>query len=62
MDVLVLGRDLCGDWHTASRREWLVTNNLGGFAAGTVAGADGTAVFQVAPTSGSLLFCRIVSP
>jgi len=36
----VLGRDLTGDWGTASRREWLVTNNLGGFAAGTVAGAN----------------------
>src|ERR1035441_4446042 len=37
---VVLGRDLTGDWGTASRREWLVTNNLGGFAAGTVAGAN----------------------
>jgi predicted glycogen debranching enzyme len=37
---LVLGRDLTGDWNLASRREWLVTNNLGGFAAGTVSGAN----------------------
>jgi predicted glycogen debranching enzyme len=38
--MLVLGRDITGDWNLASRREWLVTNNLGGFAAGTVSGAN----------------------
>jgi Glycogen debranching enzyme N terminal len=36
----VLGRDLTGHWDTASRREWLVANNLGGFAVGTVSGAN----------------------
>ncbi len=35
-----LGRALCGDLAAASRREWLVTNGLGGFAAGTVAGIN----------------------
>jgi predicted glycogen debranching enzyme len=30
---------LCRDLETALQREWLVTNGLGGFAAGTVAGA-----------------------
>ncbi len=35
-----LGRDLCGDWESASRREWLVTNGLGGFACGTIALAN----------------------
>ena len=39
-DFLVLGRDIAADWSTACRREWLVTNNLGGYAAGTVAGAN----------------------
>lgn len=33
-----LGRAICGDVHTASAREWLVTNGMGGFAAGTVSG------------------------
>jgi predicted glycogen debranching enzyme len=33
-----LGRDLCSDLATAEAREWLVTNGLGGFACGTVAG------------------------
>jgi predicted glycogen debranching enzyme len=37
---LTLGRDICGDWNSASRHEWLVTNGLGGFACGTVAGAN----------------------
>jgi len=36
----VMGRDIAGNWETASREEWLVTNGLGGFAAGTVAGAN----------------------
>ncbi|MEO6836613.1 MAG: amylo-alpha-1,6-glucosidase [Candidatus Tumulicola sp.] len=32
------GRPVCGDLASAERREWLVTNGLGGFASGTVAG------------------------
>jgi len=31
------GREVCGDVHAASRREWLVTNGIGGYASGTVA-------------------------
>jgi len=34
-----LGREITGDFAAASSREWLVTNGVGGFAAGTVAGA-----------------------
>lgn len=34
-----LGRSICGDFEIASAREWLVTNGLGGYACGTVAGA-----------------------
>ena len=36
--MLDYGRELCGDVAVASRREWLVTNGLGGYAMGTVAG------------------------
>ena len=36
--MLDYGRDLCGDAAVAGRREWLVTNGLGGYAMGTVAG------------------------
>ncbi len=32
------GREVCGVLEAAETREWLVTNGLGGFAAGTVAG------------------------
>ncbi len=32
------GREVCGDLEAAETREWLVTNGLGGFASGTVAG------------------------
>ena len=38
--LLSFGRDLCGDWTLSSRREWLVTNGIGGFACGTVAQAN----------------------
>lgn len=39
MSHIHLPRRLCQDLTTALQREWLVTNGLGGFAAGTVAGA-----------------------
>lgn len=32
------GREICGDLSAAERCEWLVTNGLGGFGCGTVAG------------------------
>lgn len=32
------GREICGDLAEAESREWLVTNGLGGFASGTIAG------------------------
>lgn len=32
------GREVCGDLDAAEKREWLVTNGMGGFASGTVAG------------------------
>lgn len=32
------GREVCGDLDAAESREWLVTNGLGGYASGTVAG------------------------
>ncbi len=36
--VLRLDRATCGDPAVSERREWLVTNGIGGFASGTVAG------------------------
>ncbi len=36
---MILGRDICGDLGAAMAREWLVTNGIGGYASGTVAGA-----------------------
>ena len=33
-----LGREICGSLPAAEEREWLVTNGIGGFASGTVAG------------------------
>jgi predicted glycogen debranching enzyme len=34
------GREICGDLGAAESREWLVTNGIGGFASGTVAGSS----------------------
>lgn len=36
--AISFGREVCGDLAAAERREWLVTNGLGGYASGTVAG------------------------
>ena len=36
--LLDFGRELCGDLAMAESREWLVTNGIGGFASGTIAG------------------------
>jgi predicted glycogen debranching enzyme len=36
--VLHFGRDICGHLATAETREWLVTNGIGGYACGTIAG------------------------
>jgi predicted glycogen debranching enzyme len=32
------GREVCGDLSIAENREWLVTNGIGGYASGTIAG------------------------
>jgi predicted glycogen debranching enzyme len=37
-NLVELGRETCGQLEAALRREWLVTNGLGGYAHGTLAG------------------------
>jgi len=34
--TIAFGRDICGDPHDSTKREWLLTNGIGGFASGTV--------------------------
>src|SRR5437588_5492867 len=36
--AIEFGREICGSLDIAERREWLVTNGIGGFASGTVSG------------------------
>lgn len=36
--LIDFGREICGNLPTAETREWLVTNGIGGFASGTIAG------------------------
>jgi len=38
-EVVRFGREVCGDLVQAERRDWWLTNGLGGYAAGTVAGS-----------------------
>ncbi len=54
------GREVCGDLDAAEAREWLVTNGLGGFASGTVAGTatrryHGLLVAALQPPAGRML-------
>ena len=55
-----MGRDLCTNLPAAEHREWLVTNGLGGFASGTVAGSltrryHGLLIAALAPPVGRAL-------
>jgi predicted glycogen debranching enzyme len=55
--VVDVGREITGDLDAAERREWLVTNGIGGFASGTVAGSltrryHGLLVAALAPPLG----------
>ena len=36
--MIRFGKEICTDIHRAEKLEWLVTNGIGGYAAGTVAG------------------------
>jgi predicted glycogen debranching enzyme len=38
--IVSFGREICGDLNAATRREWIVTNGLGGYASGTLAGVN----------------------
>jgi predicted glycogen debranching enzyme len=38
--TIEFGREICGDLCAAESREWVVTNGIGGFASGTVAGSS----------------------
>ena len=40
MDVIRFNPEICRDLEGASKREWLETNGLGGFAASTMAGIN----------------------
>ncbi|MBI3637711.1 MAG: glycogen debranching enzyme family protein [Candidatus Rokubacteria bacterium] len=58
--MIEFGREVCGDLAAAERLEWLVTNGLGGYASGTVAGLltrryHGLLVAALAPPLGRTL-------
>ena len=58
--VVDFGRDICCDLQAAESREWLVTNGMGGYAFGTIAGDQtrcyhGLLVAALQPTLGRTL-------
>ncbi|BAZ17906.1 putative glycogen debranching enzyme [Calothrix sp. NIES-4071] len=59
------GREICGNLEAAETREWLVTNGIGGYASGTVAGLltrryHGLLVAALKPPLGrTLLFTKL---
>ena len=63
--TLRFGREITGDLEPAERREWLVTNGIGGYASGTVAGSltrryHGYLVAAITPPLGrTLLLSRL---
>ncbi len=63
--AISFGREICGDLAAAEQREWLVTNGLGGYASGTVAGPltrryHGLLVASLPPPHGrTLLLTRL---
>ena len=38
--LVAFGREVCGDLDAGVRREWLVTNGLGGYASSTLPGVN----------------------
>ena len=58
--MISFGREICGDLPSALRREWLVTNGIGGYASGTLAGVNtrryhGLLVAALAPPVGRMV-------
>jgi predicted glycogen debranching enzyme len=61
------GRQVCGDLASASQREWLVADGLGGFAMGTVGGLrtrryHGLLVVATQPPGGRMLALAALDP
>lgn len=59
------GREICGDLAAAESREWLVTNGIGGYASGTVAGSQtrryhGLLVAALHPPAGRTLLVSAI--
>lgn len=67
MPTVSLGRADCGQLDSAISREWLVTNGLGGYAAGTVSGANtrryhGLLVAALRPPLGRTVMVAKIDP
>jgi predicted glycogen debranching enzyme len=59
--MIRVGRDVCGSFRSGVRREWLVTNGLGGYAMGSLSGANtrryhGLLVAALSPPLGRTVF------
>src|SRR6476469_7537357 len=64
---IAFGRGVCGSLDEAASREWLVTDGLGGYAMGTVAGLatrryHGLLMVATAPPIGRMLGLAALDP
>ena len=65
MAAIQLGPEICGDFAIAQQREWLITNGIGGYGCGTLAGVlsrhyHGWLVAALQPPLGrTLLFTKL---
>jgi len=64
-DTVAFGREICGTIDQAERREWWLSNGLGGYASGTVAGSltrcyHGLLIAPVQPPLGRMLLAAKV--
>src|SRR5580704_16795295 len=63
--MTLITSEILQDWDESSRREWLVTNGIGGYASGSLAGANtrryhGLLVAALAPPLGrTVALCKL---
>ncbi|MCD4813334.1 glycogen debranching enzyme N-terminal domain-containing protein [bacterium] len=58
--MIILGRDICGNLEVSSRKEWLETNGIGGYAFGTVAGMHTRSYHSLLTASIEKPLCRVM--
>jgi len=58
--MIILGRDICGNLEISSRKEWLETNGIGGYAYSTVAGMHTRSYHSLLTAALEVPLCRVI--